>query len=79
MPAMDYKGATGVRARSDLTANALQSGNPRAALTHAQLLSSAQFLTGLAKLQDTVILNRHSALRIADALFEAAHVLEGRP
>ncbi len=69
-PAMNYKEATGVRARADLTANRL----PRVgALTDTELVTVAEHLGQHASENRSLTLNPRMCGRLADALLECVN------
>jgi hypothetical protein len=70
-PAMNYKQATGVRARSDLTANRLPTR--MGALTDTELVTVAEHLGKHASENRPLTLNPKMCGRLADALLECVN------
>ena len=71
---MNRKEGTGVRARSDLTANALPSPvMPAGAVTNDDLLKTIKALTAGGNAGLPITLKPEQSLRLADVLLEAYH------
>ena len=68
MTAMNYKEATGVRARSNLSANAMPTDGGR--LTDEQLSLTAEWLAKGARQGITRKLRPETAAKVADAILE---------